>query len=179
MIISGAGKALVCCVGANSRRGILDEKLDTTSKTPLQAKLDNLGARFTKWGILAAFAILVASIVLLIFYLGLILKLSTGELIDYVCKDVSIAVTIIVVAVPEGLPLTITISLAYSVMRMKKDGILVKNLNSPEIMGSVEEICTGKTATLTKNDMKVVDLYTESRLIKNSRNNTLFNCELS
>lgn len=66
------------------------------------------------------------------------------------------AITIIIVAVPEGLPLTIAISLAFSVMRIKDDGILVKNLNSPEVMGSVEEICTGKTGTLTKNEMKVV-----------------------
>ena len=63
-------------------------------------------------------------------------------------------------------------------MRMKKDGILVKNLNSPEVMGNVEEICTGKTGTLTKNEMKVTDFYSESRLIKNSKNNTFFNCEL-
>lgn len=95
------------------------------------------------------------------------------------CKDISIAITIIIVAVPEGLPLTITISLAYSVMRMKADGILVKNLDSPEVMGNVEEICTGKTGTLTKNEMKITDFYSESRLIRNSRKNTLFNCELS
>jgi P-type E1-E2 ATPase len=52
--------------------------------------------------------------------------------------------------------MTVSISLAYSVMRMKDDKILVRNLNSPEVMGSVEEICTGKTATLTKNEQKVV-----------------------
>ena len=85
----------------------------------------------------------------------------------------------IIVAVPEGLPMTITLSLAYSVMRMKDDGLLVKNLTAPEVMGSVEEICTGKTATLTKNDMKVMQFYCQSRLIKNTRKNTLFNCELS
>jgi P-type E1-E2 ATPase len=66
-----------------------------------------------------------------------------------------LVIIIIIVAVPEGLPMTITLSLAYSVLRMKDDKILVKNLQSPEVMGSVEEICTGKTATLTKNDMKV------------------------
>ena len=61
---------------------------------------------------------------------------------------------------------------------MKNDQILVKNLNSPEVMGSVEEICTGKTATLTKNDMKVNQFYSQTLLIRNSRKNTLFNCEL-
>ena len=59
------------------------------------------------------------------------------------------------VAVPEGLPLAVVLSLAYSVLRMNDDGVLVRNLNSPEIMGRVEEICTGKTGTLTTGDMKV------------------------
>jgi P-type E1-E2 ATPase len=67
----------------------------------------------------------------------------------------TVSIAVIVVAVPEGLPLTITLSLAYSVMRMKKDGILVRNLDSPEVMGRVDEIVTGKTGTMTKAEMKV------------------------
>jgi len=65
----------------------------------------------------------------------------------------------VIVAVPEGLPLAVTISLAYSVMRMKDDGILVRNLDSPEMMGKVDEIITGKTGTLTKSEMKVDQFY--------------------
>jgi P-type Ca2+ transporter type 2C len=65
------------------------------------------------------------------------------------------SIVIVIVAVPEGLPLAITLSLAYSVMRMKQDGILVRNLDSPETLGKVDEIITGKTGTLTKSDMKV------------------------
>jgi len=91
---------------------------------------------------------------------------------------VTLCICVVIVAVPEGLPLTVAISLAYSVMRMKDDDILVKNLNSPEVMGSVEEICTGKTSTLTKGDMKVTQFYAQSRLIKNKNKNTLFNCDL-
>lgn len=67
----------------------------------------------------------------------------------------TVSIAIIVVAVPEGLPLTITLSLAYSVMRMKSDGVLVRNLDSPEVMGRVDEIVTGKTGTMTKAEMKV------------------------
>ena len=78
-------------------------------------------------------------------------SLSGSTIFYYVCTDLAIAITLIIVSVPEGLPLTISMSLAYSVIRMKKDGILVKNLNSPEVMGNIEEICTGKTGTLTKN----------------------------
>ena len=67
----------------------------------------------------------------------------------------TLSITVIIVAVPEGLPLAVVLSLAYSVLRMKDDGVLVRNLNAPEVMGKVEEICTGKTGTLTTGDMKV------------------------
>jgi P-type Ca2+ transporter type 2C len=90
----------------------------------------------------------------------------------------TVSIAVIVVAVPEGLPLTITLSLAYSVMRMKSDGVLVRNLDSPEVMGRVDEIVTGKTGTMTKAEMKVDQFYSQSLLIKNTRKNTLFNCEL-
>ena len=176
LVMSGQGKAVVCCVGEHSRRGILDEKLDTTSKTPLQKKLDNLAATFTKMGIIAAFAIL--CVLILWWVIKIIQGASAAEDIAFFCENVTIAITIIVVAVPEGLPLTVAISLAYSVMRMKTDGILVKNLNAPEVMGQVEEICTGKTGTLTKSDMKVNMIYSQSRQIRATRRNTLFNCEL-
>jgi magnesium-transporting ATPase (P-type) len=96
------------------------------------------------------------------------------SIVDYL----TLSIAIIIVAVPEGLPLAISLSLAYSVRRMKDDQILVKNLNSPEVMGTVEEICTGKTATLTANDMQVRHFYTQSKLIHNDRKNTLLNCEL-
>jgi magnesium-transporting ATPase (P-type) len=61
---------------------------------------------------------------------------------------------------------------------MKTDGVLVRNLNSPEVMGRVDEICTGKTGTLTSGEMKVNQFYSQSLLIRNTRKNTLFNCEL-
>jgi magnesium-transporting ATPase (P-type) len=157
LISTGIGKAVVCAVGANSRRGSKDEKLDTSSKTPLQIKLENMAAVFTKWGIIASACIFIANIV------NMSISIAADDTWDFassttlkkICQDLTLVIIIIIVAVPEGLPLTITLSLAYSVMRMKDDGILVKNLDSPEVMGSVEEICTGKTATLTKNDMKV------------------------
>lgn len=91
----------------------------------------------------------------------------------------AIAVTMIIVAVPEGLPMAVSISLAYSVDKMKKDNILVKNLESPEVMAGVEELCTGKTSTLTTGDMKVRAFYTEGRFIENNRHQILFNSNLS
>jgi P-type E1-E2 ATPase len=116
-----------------------------------------LGATFTKWGIYAAIAILLANLVNMTITLVFWSKdeSPTAWAIKAVTDYLTLVIVIIIVAVPEGLPLTVSLSLAYSVRRMKDDMILVRNLNSPEVMGTVEEICTGKTATLTKNDMQV------------------------
>lgn len=179
LIVSGVGKAVVTCVGPYSRRGVVEEKLDTSTKTPLQNKLANLAGIFTKAGLYAAIIIFLASLVRQIMT---VVATDRGVLDDLTIegflRSITLTITLIIVAVPEGLPLTVGISLAYSVMRMKDDKILVKNLNSPEMMGSVEEICTGKTNTLTKGDMKVTQFYAQSRLIRITRKNTLFNCEL-
>jgi Ca2+ transporting ATPase len=179
LVASGSGVAVVCCVGARSRRGLKEEKLDTTSKTPLQTKLENLGGHFTKWGLYAAIAILIALVVNFIIRISAFEEYRTAKKIIKTLGDFfTVSVAVIVVAVPEGLPLTITLSLAYSVMRMKKDGVLVRNLDSPEVMGRVDEIITGKTGTMTKSEMKVDQFYSQSLLIRNTRKNTLFNCEL-
>jgi P-type E1-E2 ATPase len=116
-----------------------------------------MAGTFTKWGIIASVAILIANIVNMTISIMADPNwdFASWETVKKLCEDLTLVIIVIIVAVPEGLPMTITLSLAYSVMRMKDDGILVRNLNSPEKMGSVEEICTGKTATLTKNDMKV------------------------
>lgn len=66
-----------------------------------------------------------------------------------------LSITVVVVAVPEGLPLAVTISLAYSVQKMKKENNLVRRLDASETMGGANEICTDKTGTLTKNQMTV------------------------
>lgn len=70
-----------------------------------------------------------------------------------------IAVTIVVVAVPEGLPLAVTIALAFSVGKMKDENNLVKNLSSCEIMGGATNVCSDKTGTLTQNLMSLEELY--------------------
>lgn len=76
-----------------------------------------------------------------------------------VIEFVIIAITVIVVAVPEGLPLAVTISLAFSVMKMKEENNLVRKLEASETMGGANEICTDKTGTLTKNQMTVKEIY--------------------
>lgn len=180
LVITGVGKAVVAAVGRNSRRGVEEEKLDTESKTPLQTKLENLGSTFTKWGIYASIAILIANFINLTFTLifNEAIRNDAPKIIKSIVDYLTLSIAIIIVAVPEGLPLAISLSLAYSVRKMKDDQILVKNLYSPEVMGTVEEICTGKTATLTKNEMQVRQFYTQGKLVHNARKNTLLNCEL-
>lgn len=75
-----------------------------------------------------------------------------------------LGVTIVVVAVPEGLPLAVTISLAYSVGKMFKENNLVRRLDASETMGGANEICTDKTGTLTQNKMTVMTLFTENKI---------------
>ena len=90
--------------------------------------------------------------------------------IDYIplIKDIVhyfiVSVTVVVVAIPEGLPLAVTISLAYSVSQMQKEQNLVRRLDAAETMGGANVICTDKTGTLTQNKMTVKGLYTEDRV---------------
>jgi magnesium-transporting ATPase (P-type) len=178
-ILTGACKVVVCAVGIYSRRGIEEPKLDTSTKTPLQMRLENLGATFTKWGLWASVFIFIANMVNLILTSSINSDMNWSLVFKKIAESLTLVLIIIMVAVPEGLPMTIGISLAFSVKRMMEDGILVKNLNAPEIMGQVTEICTGKTGTLTEMDgMKVEMFYTSAREINNSRKNTFLNCEL-
>jgi len=85
-----------------------------------------------------------------------------------------IGVTIVVVAVPEGLPLAVTIALAYSVSRMKDENNLVKCLQSCETMGGADNICSDKTGTLTKNQMTVMKIFLQQK----SHDNTVKPSEL-
>jgi len=71
-----------------------------------------------------------------------------------------IGITVVVVAMPEGLPLAVTISLAYSVAKMKDENNLVRKLEASETMGGADQICTDKTGTLTQNKMTVRGLWT-------------------
>lgn len=139
MVASGSGKALVCVVGAASRRGAFDKKLDTTAKTPLQEKLANIGSNLTQFGFYAAAVILVAN--LLNFTLKLIFLPDYRQaslIINDLAQYLTLSITVIIVAVPEGLPLSIVIALAYSVSRMKNDGVLIKNLEAPERMANID-----------------------------------------
>lgn len=154
LIVSGQGVAIVCAVGANTRAGMAVEKLNIEEEpTPLQTKLETIANEIGKLGVYVSLLTFVAMTI------NLIVKtlyddektLISMDTLNAVIGYVIISITIIVVAVPEGLPLAVTISLAFSVMKMKKENNLVRKLHASETMGGANEICTDKTGTLTKN----------------------------
>ncbi|CAH8854419.1 unnamed protein product [Trichobilharzia szidati] len=136
----------------------------------LQAKLTHLA------GLIGQMGTVVASLTVII----LIIKFSvntfyfekeqwdTGRHLHQFVRFVIIGVTVLVVAVPEGLPLAVTISLAYSVKKMMKDNNLVRHLDACETMGNATAICSDKTGTLTTNRMTVVQCYFGGKLTRNS-----------
>lgn len=177
-ITKGACRALVTCVGKNSTRKQTDD-LDTTGSTSLQQKLFNLSKTFTFIGIIAAAIFLITSIIILCMQTGINEEVGGTIFFERLTANITLAVIIIIVAIPEGLPMTVTISLAYSVIRMyKQDKILVRDLNGPERMGQVTDLCCGKTGTLTTEEMTVENFFFQNNERLNSRKNTFLNCYL-
>lgn len=156
----GSAKMLVTGVGMNTEWGNLLSSLSEggSEETPLQVKLNGVATLVGKIGL--AFAILTFCILLCNFcYEKENLMDWSGEDADQIVEFFTIAVTIIVVAVPEGLPLAVTLSLAYAMKQMMKDKALVRHLSACETMGSATCICSDKTGTLTTNQMTVVKVW--------------------
>uniref|UniRef100_A0A8C5P3Y8 P-type Ca(2+) transporter n=1 Tax=Jaculus jaculus TaxID=51337 RepID=A0A8C5P3Y8_JACJA len=155
----------------NSQEGIdNEEKEKKVSKVPkkeksvLQGKLTRLAVQIGKAGLIMS----AITVIILILYFVIDnfviqrrawLPECTPVYIQYFVKFFIIGVTVLVVAVPEGLPLAVTISLAYSVKKMMKDNNLVRHLDACETMGNATAICSDKTGTLTMNRMTVVQVY--------------------
>eukprot|EP01084_Bolivina_argentea_P295942 509620_1 len=148
-IVSGEGLMIAVAVGDRSEWGKLMAKLDEErADTPLQEKLDKLGRQIGWGGTAVAIA--------LFLILTISWAISDGsDPAHFIIKYFIIAITIIVVAVPEGLPLAVTISLAYSMKKMLMDNNFVRHLAACETMGNATTICSDKTGTLTTNKMSV------------------------
>jgi len=86
-----------------------------------------------------------------------------------------LGITIVVVAIPEGLPLAVTIGLAFAVGKMQEENNLVRSMKSSETMGNANEICTDKTGTLTMNKMQVMETYFEDEVSQGSSNQQMQN----
>lgn len=155
-VTEGYGRMLVTAVGINSSMGKTMMALqDSNEATPLQIKLNGLAENIAKLGSAAA---LLLFVVLLIKFLAQLShnNSSPAQKGQEFMTILITAVTIVVVAVPEGLPLAVTLALAYATKRMLKDRNLVRVLRSCETMGNATTICSDKTGTLTQNVMTLV-----------------------
>eukprot|EP01113_Clastostelium_recurvatum_P039556 TRINITY_DN604_c1_g1_i5.p1 TRINITY_DN604_c1_g1~~TRINITY_DN604_c1_g1_i5.p1 ORF type:complete len:1175 (-),score=467.74 TRINITY_DN604_c1_g1_i5:38-3562(-) len=156
LLLEGVCTMMVIAVGPNSQWGKLSALLGGPSEdTPLTQKLEKLSETIGKAGVAAAtvlLLVLVGKWLFAFFKSGRPWQWSeAGVLVNYLIS----AIALIAVAVPEGLPLAVTISLAYSMMKMMKDQNLVRHLEACETMGGATNICSDKTGTLTENRMTV------------------------
>ena len=156
-VMEGHGVCQVLAVGDATENGKVYKaaQIDDTVKTPLNEQLDRLGKLITQFSYAIAFLIIIGRV--LMFFLHH--DFDWIHFISYILQTVMIAVTLIVVAVPEGLPMAVTLSLAYSMRRMLKTNNLVRKLHACETMGATTVICTDKTGTLTQNQMQVSDVF--------------------
>ncbi|KAK6529237.1 hypothetical protein TWF281_008418 [Arthrobotrys megalospora] len=155
-VLEGVGTYLVTSVGVNSSHGkIMMALREDVEATPLQVKLNGLAEGIAKIGGAAA---LLLFVVLLIRFLANLKNFegSADEKAQRFIQILITAITIVVVAVPEGLPLAVTLALAFATTRMLRDNNLVRVLRSCETMGNATTVCSDKTGTLTQNKMTVV-----------------------
>ncbi|PLN83841.1 putative P-type calcium ATPase [Aspergillus taichungensis] len=154
-VSEGVGTFLVTAVGVHSTYGKTMMSLqDEGQTTPLQTKLNMLAEYIAKLGLSAG---LLLFVVLFIKFLATMKDIPTADDKGQAFLQIFIvAVTIIVVAVPEGLPLAVTLALAFATTRMLKDNNLVRLLRACETMGNATTICSDKTGTLTENKMTAV-----------------------
>ena len=135
-------------------------QIDNTVKTPLNEQLDKLAGMITK--ISYAIAILVIVGRLILYFTLPAHNINQIDWIDfghYLLNTAMIAITVVVVAVPEGLPMSVTLSLAYSMRSMMATNNLVRKMHACETMGATTVICTDKTGTLTQNQMTIYETY--------------------
>ncbi len=159
-IIEGSAVMRVSAVGVDTEegRGVARASEGSDVETPLNKQLAQLGKWISTASFIIAMLIIVGRIAsFLIFEPTPLSELSFIEIAEFALASIMIAVTLIVVAVPEGLPMSITISLALSMRRMLKQNSLVRKLHACETMGAATVICSDKTGTLTKNRMTVVE----------------------
>lgn len=152
-VMEGHGIMRVEAVGDSTENGKVFQasQIDDSVKTPLNEQLDRLGKLITMISYAFAAAIIVGRLIM--FFVGV--DFDWLSFIAYLLQTLMVAVTLVVVAVPEGLPMAVTLSLAYSMRRMLKTNNLVRKMHACETMGATTVICTDKTGTLTQNQMTV------------------------
>src|SRR5512136_1651721 len=156
-ITAGKGQMIAGAVGDSAQMGVIAASLgiDHGTQTPLEHKLEDLARIISKFGY--AMAILVS---VTLFARGVLTGEVTGfniESVNNILHYFMLAVVIVVAAVPEGLPMSVALSLSLAMRKMTKVNCLVRRLIACETIGSATTICTDKTGTLTKNQMEVVE----------------------
>ena len=152
-VMEGHGIMEVTAVGDHTENGkvFVAAQIDDSVKTPLNEQLDGLGKLISKISYAVAALIIVGRVVM--YFANA--DFEWMSFIAYFLQSIMIAVTLIVVSVPEGLPMAVTMSLAFSMRRMLKTNNLVRKMHACETMGATTVICTDKTGTLTQNQMQV------------------------
>jgi len=159
----GTGKMIITCIGMNSAIGRIKKTISDNKddETPLQKKLEKIAEDIGKFGLVCAI------LTLLVIILRTVIIWATKKPRDswgsketgYIIQAFLIGITVLVVAIPEGLPLAVTLSLAYSVKKMLADNNLVRKLHACETMGGADIICSDKTGTLTLNKMYLTHIW--------------------
>lgn len=189
LVEGGVGKAIVMAVGRSTVSGIItDSTLNEPEQTLLMKKLETMAGKIGNIGFAVATGTFIASLLrIIVEYAGF---LPCGCQNMFSCKDplpgtcesynfgdlnnavyptllesIIIAITVVVVAIPEGLPLAVTISLSFSSAKMQKLNNLVRKIASAETMGGATHICSDKTGTLTKNQMTVMATMAAQQIV--------------
>ena len=175
--VEGSGKGIVIAVGEYSQKGLIRRTVDNAkenNESPLEIKLDKIGR------IVGFFGIGAGIVTFIVFFIRYMIEYSNDmkefkeseeenrkNLVDpkdewatRIVKIIILCISIIVLAVPEGLPLSVTLSLAFSVNKLMEKNNLVRKMHACETMGGANYICTDKTGTLTKNEMSVCQILT-------------------
>jgi len=163
ILLEGHGLMRVTAVGDHTENGrvFTETQIDSSVRTPLNEQLDRLGLLISRASYAIALLVVVGRVVMWFVDASTDNPSSSFvslEFLAYLLQSVMLAVTLIVVAVPEGLPMAVTLSLAYSMRRMLKTNNLVRRMHACETMGAATVICTDKTGTLTQNQMRVVEI---------------------
>lgn len=158
-VIEGSGTMIITAIGMETEegKGVAKTQEGSDVETPLNQQLERLGKAISVASFVVGGLIIVGRLIYLFNDGNTNNNDSTVEVIEYILQSIMIAVTLVVCAVPEGLPMSITVSLAMSMRKMLAENNLVRKLHACETMGAATVICSDKTGTLTKNEMRVVE----------------------
>lgn len=165
-MLAGEGKMIVMVVGDQSCIGKIKSLLveSEPSPTPLQMKLEKLSQDIGKFGLYSAIIIVVVMLIRFAIEKGLSKEWNTSVDVPEILNFFILGITVIVVAIPEGLPLSVTLSLAFSVKKMLLDNNLVRKMEACETMGGANTICSDKTGTLTMNKMFLTTIWNSKKI---------------